>query len=1138
MPKLNRWASGLILFALAAGATASADTQMAALLNRASVSDGVDAPSPAKSAPVNNSSISGSHGSDAANRDEHPNRAKGSRKSTQETATANLFIVLFKEEALASYSGGRSGLETPPRRLDDRGVSRLDSRTAEARSYVAYLESVQRASEQQIASVLGRPVQVRTRMQHALNAVIIELNPSEAERVAKMSNVKLVEPYREYELDTDLGPALIGAPPIWNGTNVGATASYKGEGMVVGVIDSGINFGSPSFAAAAPVDGYVHVNPLGTGNFLGTCAAGGVDAGRCNDKLIGGYDFVCAAPANLCGTANVREEPGFGDTNGHGTHTASTAAGNTRDVIYRGVPLTISGVAPRANIIAYDACYTNTSTGQGLCPNVSTLEAVNQAIADNIVDVINYSIGGGVDPWSEAVSLAFLGATNAGVFVSTSAGNSGPGPNTTGHHEPWVSASAASQTGRNGFGTALTVTGPAPVPANLAPVIVNEGTGGVALAATIPGTTRLTISAGINTASDGCAAYPANTFAGAIAVVRRGTCSFSIKANNAAAAGAIAMVLANNAAGVILPNVPGTTIPVFSVTQAEGDALRSFGQANPTTATAQIAFPPSPVANTVDALAAFSSRGPASTYNLIKPDITAPGVSILAAYAGTTISGSENLVELLSGTSMASPHQAGSAALIRQARPTWTPLEIKSALAMTATPQVLLEDQTSPANPFARGSGRLRVDRAVNAGLVLNEVDANFQAADPALGGAASSLNLPSMANRSCFPTCKFTRIFRSTKSSSASWQFDLQGLTGTVSPTSATVAAGATQTVTITIDTSALPTNGSANFGNLEIREALSGGGFDPLATLNLPIMVAVQPPAISVPSSISATVAATKLTTAEFKVGNVGGSTLNYTLSNTGSGETAVANSDNTGISSGFRSVTYTDPVTAANNGQYAADDFVLAENTAITSLSTLGFVVSGGSLASTAVNLTWSIYPDAAGLPAGNPSSAPGAATWTYTATPTATGVTTTSGSIVLDLVAAGQNVSLAPGRYWLVVNTRSSFANRWAHFGSNQTNGNTGFATINVSTAGAGAWAASTAFPGLSVRVVGRIACGAPWLRTAFPASGSLLQNLFRDTSLFATAGALTPGAYRANVCVNSNDLVTPAVAVPVNLTVTQ
>src|SRR5690606_1807003 len=281
------------------------------------------------------------------------------------------------------------------------------------------------------------------------------------------------------------------------------------------------------------------------------------------------------------------------------------------------------------------------------------------------------------------------------------------------------------QHGRAGFSFLMSVTGPAPVPEPLTAIILTTGANGVGHTAAYPATTPLRVSPGIDTAADGCAAYPADTFAGAIAVVRRGTCSFSIKVNNAAAAGATAVLIANNAPGPMVPSVPDTTVPAFGVEQETGNALRDFNVANPA-ATASIGFPASPVPNTPDALAAFSSRGPAGSFNLIKPDVTAPGYAILAAVSGTTITGSEDAVGLMNGTSMASPHQAGAALLVRQARPDWTVSEVKSALAMTATSEVFLEDEVTPAGPFARGSGRIRVDQAVRAGLVLDESAENY----------------------------------------------------------------------------------------------------------------------------------------------------------------------------------------------------------------------------------------------------------------------------------------------------------------------------------------------------------------------------------------------------------------------------
>lgn len=1055
---------------------------------------------------------------------------------------SNRYIVVYREEALASYEGDVAGLPAAPalattRTMDRRaghggGKGRIDVKSAQARNYVKYLQQQQIAHEGSIGRALGRFPKVERRMQHALNASVLELTASEAARVRKLADVVLVEEYREYQLNTDEGPRLIGAEPLWNGTNPGSTGPLKGEGVVFGIIDTGINFGSPSFAAVGPVDGYQAVNPLGAGAYLGTCAPGGVDEGRCNDKLIGGYDFVCGTPANTCGASGIREEPGFGDTNSHGSHTASTAAGNVRDVVYRGAPVRIAGVAPHANVIAYDVCYTNTSTGQGSCPNVSSVAAVDQAVADGVVDVINFSIGGGAQPWSDAVSMAFLNAVDAGIYVATSAGNSGPGPNTMGHHEPWTGSTAAASHTRGGFAHLMQVTGPGSVPANLTAIILNEGSGGVAYSAALPASTPLVVSPGINAVDDGCAAYPAGTFQNAIAVVRRGTCSFSIKTNNATAAGAIAVVIANNQAGAILPSVPGTTVPVFGSLKSDGDAIAAYAAAN-TGATAQIGYPASSLPTTPDVLAAFSSRGPAANFDLIKPDVTAPGVNILAVVSGTSITGAENAVDLMSGTSMASPHHAGAAGLIRQGQPTWTVPEIKSALAMTAKQEVYKEDSITLADPFARGSGRIQVDQAVRAGLVLNETKANYLAANPATGGNVSSLNQPSMANGRCVDSCTFTRTFRNTLSFRQAWVAKLQGgLKGTVSPALFTINPGESKVVKVTIYSSTLPNDGRWNFGALTLLPQSTGNPNQP--TLSLPIGVSVPAPVISV-ANVAPTLTVGTNGTVAMSVANLGGSKLNYTVDNTGVGTSVPYNTNRGNVSSGFRGVSYTDPAAVGAGAQYAADDVVLTEPTRITSLFTEGFVVSGQALTAVANNLSWNIYRDVGGNPEGHPSQSPNVAVWTYTAMPTATGVDTTGGNIRLNLVAAGQNVNLPAGRYWVVVSIRAAYANRWAWYGAPSGDGT--FRTITVSTSGTGAWTSMNAFPGLSMQVRGEVACGAPWLGAATPSMGTMAGGTSGNVQFQLNAAGLPAGTHAAYACFGSNDPVTPKAAGRINLTVT-
>jgi len=760
-------------------------------------------------------------------------------------------LVIFREAPLASYRGG-VGINAP--RKDRSG--RVDVKSNQARNYVKYLEARQHEHEQRLGRALGRSLDVAHRMQHAVNGFVTVLSADEAQKVRLQSDVALVEEYREYQADTDVGPRLVGAETVWNGTG-GTTVQAAGEGMVVAIFDSGINWGSPSFAATG-ADGYTVVNPNGAGSYLGTCATGGPDEGRCNDKLIGGYDFVCdfkdangVSLVKSCGVTGRRDEPGFGDTHSHGSHTASTAAGSVRDVTYRGVPLRISGVAPHANIIAFDICYTNTATGSCSAPNISVVSAVNQVIADGLVDVINYSFSGGASPWSESVSLALLNAVDAGVYVATSAGNSGPAAGTLGHNEPWVASTAAAQHGRAGFEFYFSMTGPTPVPAVLQSVLLRAGSGGVDLSASIPGGTPVKLiagtaaNAGIDGPSDGCAPYPADTFAGAIAVIRRGTCGFAVKAENARNAGAIALVLANNASAMTTPSVsgpPAATIPVFMVEKADADAIRDFVLANPT-ANAAIPFPAFTLANTPDALGAFSSRGPAA-FDVLKPDITAPGVGILATIAGTTLTGFENSIGLMNGTSMASPHQAGAATLLRQLHPTWTVPEIKSALMMTANQSVLLEDQATPANAFGAGAGRVQVDRAAHAGLVLHETKARYLAANPSAGGDPSTLNQPSMAKARCVESCTFVRTVRNTLPYKHQWKASVQGLNADVEPAAITLKPGESRQITITVDNSGHPADGSWRFGNLVLKPHNSALGNQALPVLHMPIAVSVPPP------------------------------------------------------------------------------------------------------------------------------------------------------------------------------------------------------------------------------------------------------------------------------------------------------
>ena len=268
-----------------------------------------------------------------------------------------------------------------------------------------------------------------------------------------LPGVKAVYPDVLLHLDTDRSPAFIGAPTIWS--ELGGAGS-AGEGVIVGVIDTGVWPEHPSFSDPDPL-GKPYAAPAPPPAGTRACEfAGGANPGApfaCNNKLIGArrlmatYDLtVGLLPAEFT-TAR--------DDDGHGTHTASTAAGN-RGVAARvqGNALgTVSGVAPRAHVIAYKVCGEN-----GGCMASDSVAAIQRAIQDG-VDVINFSISGGNIPYADAVELAFLDAYAAGVFVAASAGNSGPASDTVGHRGLWVTTTGASSSDRQFVSTAALTAG-------------------------------------------------------------------------------------------------------------------------------------------------------------------------------------------------------------------------------------------------------------------------------------------------------------------------------------------------------------------------------------------------------------------------------------------------------------------------------------------------------------------------------------------------------------------------------------------------------------------------------------------------------------------------------------------------------
>lgn len=679
-------------------------------------------------------------------------------------AVPGRYIVTLAAEPLAVYDGGVAGIPaTKP--ADGR---RIDLSSSAARRYRAYLRQQQ---DRAAARVGARP---QKRYVVGVAAFTAELTGQQARTLAKSPGVLGVSKDTMRKLTDDRNSVdylrLSGRNGVW--ADLGGTGR-AGRGVVVGVVDSGIWPESASFAGAdlgdEPSGRFVPyrsgrqivMTKSDGGEFRGGCEAGEDFTGEeCNTKLVGarafGEGWKSAVPPER---RNDYDSPRDGD--GHGTHTASTAAGNTGvQAVIGGRDFgKVSGVAPAAKIAAYKACWQGIDAATTGCFTSDLLAALDAAITDN-VDVINFSIGSSseselVDP----TEIAFLSAASSGIFVAASAGNNGPGPSTTDHPSPWITTVAASTiapyygmvrlgNGEKYAGISTTVTepvGPAPLIQAASAVATGQTAANAALCA--PNSLD-----------------PAKV-TGTIVVCDRGVVARVAKSAEVERAGGIGMVLANLTASSLdadthaLPTVhlnpPGSTaVKAYAGTAgAQGTLLPG----NDTSFT--IPYPQ---------IAGFSSRGPsqANRGDLIKPDLAAPGVSILAAVAPPANEGRD--FDFLSGTSMASPHVAGLAALFYGAgvHPRWSPMRVKSAL-MTTARNTKTGDGGTNTDPFAQGAGEVRPSRMFDPGLVYNSTPRQWiaylegQGYDTGTGIAAidpSDFNSPSIAVGSLLRSQTVTR--------------------------------------------------------------------------------------------------------------------------------------------------------------------------------------------------------------------------------------------------------------------------------------------------------------------------------------------------------------------------------------------
>lgn len=643
------------------------------------------------------------------------------------SSTPEHVMVKLDYDAVATYAGGIEGLAATSPEVT--GKSLRENRSA-VDAYQRYLSD----READISAAIQAAVpgaEVHRGYQIAYGGVAMRVPGNQIGRLLSVPGVVAVQRNALNQPLTDTTPGFLSAESVW--PSLGGSIE-AGEGTIVGVLDTGVWPEHPSYVDQGidhPGGTYGCEFGDGTDPLLGP-------AFTCNDKLIGAYAFVDtymtfigAEPGEFCN--NTTGECSARDADGHGTHTSSTAAGGPTEAEIFDIPRgDISGMAPGAHVIMFRVCL---DLG---CFQSDSVAAVEQAIVDG-VDVINFSISGGSSAFTDPVELAFLDFYAAGGLANASAGNSGPGAGTANHAGPWTNTVGASTSPRHwlttlqvraqGSGETLEVEGATITPgvASYTPIVIGAD----------------------QPSQDGepncLEPFEPSEVEGKVVVCRRQLGARVLKSYN---------VMQGNGAGMILYNfspldlfTDNHWVPTVHLEAPEpANSFLAFLDSNPNSGARWETSTAQPVL--ADRMTTFSSRGPVGDF--IKPDVTAPGIQILAGHtpdphdANILVGPPGELFQSIAGTSMSSPHSAGVAALVKAAHPDWTPGQVKSALMTSSVQDVVKEDGVTPSDPFDRGAGSIRANRAVNPTLTFDvPADDYFAAAADPLGRI--HLNLPSI---------------------------------------------------------------------------------------------------------------------------------------------------------------------------------------------------------------------------------------------------------------------------------------------------------------------------------------------------------------------------------------------------------
>jgi subtilisin family serine protease len=608
---------------------------------------------------------------------------------------------------------------------------KLDTRSALSATYISALKAEQNTVMNNIKNVLSNASistfanetgkKIENRYTHIFNGMAIDVGTSDINdamrKLRKIPGVKNVYKDLPHYPTMYASLPLINAESLWNNPAVNGMEN-AGAGIKVASMDGGIHHDAPMFD--------------GTGfQYPGDFPAGGLGVTENNNgKIIASRAYFRPDDPPAEGDENVW--PGEHGIS-HGVHTSGSIAGNAVSADYAGLEnIDISGVAPGAWVMSYRVFYAAESGNKSFftAEGISALED----IVEDGADVLNNSWGSGpVSPGGEVdpIDMALLNAARAGIFVSMSTGNSGPGKGTVDHpSNEYISVAATTTDGTLAAGRLTTPdTESAPAPPELQDVAFGTADFGESLPLGVNIQYELITAESIDSANiEGCNPWSGTPFEGKAVVISRGSCDFVDKVYYAQEAGAVFVIIYNNQGDSILDMGCNSgpfcdegviTIPSIFVGQSVGEALEDWYDSH-NNATVELNTTAFQAGNEPDIIIDFSSRGPA-VGNVLKPDIAAPGVNILSqGYTPGAIGEARHLgYGQVSGTSMAAPHIAGAAALLRQVYPEWSNADIKSALMSTSKFIGIYNQDNTPAQPLDMGAGRVDLGAAVDPGVIL-----------------------------------------------------------------------------------------------------------------------------------------------------------------------------------------------------------------------------------------------------------------------------------------------------------------------------------------------------------------------------------------------------------------------------------